>query len=203
MYLQHSAQVCCTDKSSLQWHFLHLHLQYYTEYSQWLVTVSVSHKPNCCSSSFLVHCSPLGGLRFPITTCAKTFSFSFRSTSAIPKIPKSPKRQVAFKHLNKGEGSIHNLLLKVLLTHLSKSLPRGLVHTALVPVPPGLPPSLTPVYPRTICWAKSSPSPCPTECLRAPNDHYPSHYFPSGWLVAIKVIYTVRYKHVFVVSFAV
>lgn len=83
MYLQHSAQVCCTDKSSLQWHFLHLHLQYYTEYSQWLVTISVNHKPNCCSSSFLVHCSPLGGLRFPITTCAKTFSFSFRSRSAI------------------------------------------------------------------------------------------------------------------------
>lgn len=125
------------------------------------------------------------------------------STVANGWIPKSPKRQVAFKHLNKGEGSIHNLLLKVLLTHLSKSLPRGIVHTALVPVPPGLPPSLTPLYPRSICWAKSWPSPCPTECLRAPNDHYPSHYFPSGWLVAIKVIYTVRYKHVFVISFAV
>lgn len=83
MYLQHSAQVCCTDKSSLQWHFLHLHLQYYTEYSQWLVTISVSHKPNYCSSSFLVHCSPVGGLRFQITTCDKTFSLSFRSTSAI------------------------------------------------------------------------------------------------------------------------
>lgn len=62
---------------------LHLHLQYYTEYSQWLVTISVSHKPNCYSSSFLVHCSPLGGLRFPITTCDKTFRFSFKTTSAI------------------------------------------------------------------------------------------------------------------------
>lgn len=64
-------------------HFLHLHLQYYTEYSQWLVTISVSYKPNCCSSSFLVHCSPLGGLSFPTKTYDKTFSFSFRSTSII------------------------------------------------------------------------------------------------------------------------
>lgn len=50
--------------------------------------------------------------------------------------------------------------------------------------------------PKIICSAKSALRPCPTECLRAPNDHYPSHYFPSGWLVAIKVIYTVRDKHV-------
>lgn len=29
--------------------FLHLHPQYYTEYHQWLLTVSVSHKTNGCS----------------------------------------------------------------------------------------------------------------------------------------------------------
>lgn len=57
---------------------------------------------------------------------------------------KSSKRQVAFKHLNKGgwgAGSVHNLLLKVLLTHFYST---SSCSSCLLP-------SLTPLYPRSIC----------------------------------------------------
>lgn len=68
------------------------------------------------------------------------------------------------------------------------------MSTALVPVPSSLLPSLPPLYPRSICWAESSWSPCPTDCLRAPNGHHPSHCFPRGWLVAIIRVISVRFS---------